>query len=217
MKARLPECQHCHKPFTPDPHNAWHQCFCYAAECRSASKRHSQWKWLKKNVAANCGTENMNRVRDWRKEHPKSSKRRKPHRDLHITATATETSPQKQSISIRIEDRSRGALQDFAFSKQPPNAEITLVVTSALRDFVQAAPGKRYFLHRFRGKPGSNGGRKEPRSVPSQAVRKRKGRQSGWKLLNQMATGKPTLLAWAHCLKGLLGSIARPCWEALAA
>jgi hypothetical protein len=156
MKLESPICRHCHRPFTPDPHNAWHQHFCYAAECRAASKRHSQWKWLKKNVDAYCG--DSSRMRDWRKEHPKPSKRAKPSREVYITATATETGPQKQSISVRIEDRNRGALQDFVFSKQPANTEITLVLTSALQGFVHVAAEKQYFPHRFRKKPGSNGG-----------------------------------------------------------
>ena len=217
MKAHQPECQHCHKPFTPDPHNAWHQHFCYARECRAASKRHSQWKWLKKNVDANCGNTNVERVQEWRKAHPNSSKRRKPCQEVYITATVIETSPQKQSISVRIEDRNRGALQDFAFAKQPASTEVMLVLTSALQGFVHVRPEKQYFPHRSQEKPGSNGGQKAPVRVQRRAARGRKGRRSGWKLLKRMAAGKLTLLDWAHCLKGLWVSIGRPCWEALAA
>lgn len=215
MKAHPPECQHCHKSFTPDPHNAWHQHFCYADECRDASKRHSQWKWLKKHVDAYCG--DSHRMKDWRKEHPKSSRRKKPHREIYIMVATAANSSGKQSISVRIEDRNRGALQDFAFSKQPASTEITLVLTSALQGFVHVAPQKKYFPHRSQEKPDSKGGRKTLVRVQVPTVQGRKGRKPGWKLTKPMAAVKLTLLDWAHCLKELWVFIAKPCWEALAA
>ena len=42
------KCRHCRKLFIPDPRNANRQDYCFETECRKASKRASQRRWLKK-------------------------------------------------------------------------------------------------------------------------------------------------------------------------
>lgn len=66
------KCAHCHRPFRPDPRNAWHQRYCAAGECRGASKAASQRRWLGKpeNRDYFRGPEHVERVRQWRRAHP---------------------------------------------------------------------------------------------------------------------------------------------------
>jgi hypothetical protein len=66
------KCKNCHTLFHPDPRNAKRQKFCSAPECRIASKRQSQDKWLNKpqNKDYFKGPENVLRVQQWRGLHP---------------------------------------------------------------------------------------------------------------------------------------------------
>jgi len=66
----LRKCGHCKRWFRPDRQNAWHQRYCAAPECRSASVRASQRKWCRKNPSYFRGEIHVNRVRVWRREHP---------------------------------------------------------------------------------------------------------------------------------------------------
>ena len=65
-------CKHCKKLFIPDPRNAGRQNYCSEPECRYASKKDSQRRWLSKpeNRDYFCGPENVARVQNWRKANP---------------------------------------------------------------------------------------------------------------------------------------------------
>jgi hypothetical protein len=65
-------CSHCKKLFGPDLHNASRQEYCDKPECRKASKAASQKRWTEKpdNWDYFCGPTNVQRVQQWRKEHP---------------------------------------------------------------------------------------------------------------------------------------------------
>lgn len=67
------KCRHCRRLFVPDPRNAWHQQFCAKPACRKASKRTSQKRWLQKPQNQNyfCDPCHVDRVRRWRRDHPK--------------------------------------------------------------------------------------------------------------------------------------------------
>ena len=69
---REKSCTHCGKGFSPKPPNYAKQTHCGKPECRKASKRASQRKWLNKpqNRSVFRGPENVRRVQDWRKKHP---------------------------------------------------------------------------------------------------------------------------------------------------
>ena len=73
------ECLHCKELFNPNTRNRWHQQFCTKSECRAASKRESQRRWLSKpaNREHFRGADNVERVRQWRKAHPGYWKRTK--------------------------------------------------------------------------------------------------------------------------------------------
>ena len=65
-------CRNCDKLYKPDARNASRQEYCNKPECRKASKTASQKRWLEKPENQNyfCGTSNVQRVSQWRKEHP---------------------------------------------------------------------------------------------------------------------------------------------------
>ncbi len=66
------KCKNCHTLFLPDARNATRQKFCSKTECRKASKKASQDKWLKKpeNQDYFRCPENVKRVQEWRKANP---------------------------------------------------------------------------------------------------------------------------------------------------
>jgi hypothetical protein len=73
------KCRHCKRIFEADPRNRGRQKYCYRAECRKASKRSSQRRWVKKpeNKEYFSGPTNVERVREWRRKHPGYWRKRK--------------------------------------------------------------------------------------------------------------------------------------------
>ena len=124
MKPHAPRCKclHCKKIFVPDYRNRGRQKFCSTPECQAASKQASQRQWLSKpgNRDYFRGPENVQRVQDWRAEHPGYWKRQsgKPRGALQETCSAqvavNEELPQKQAPQV-----SRPALQDLCEVKTP--------------------------------------------------------------------------------------------------
>ena len=78
-KIRRRRCKHCGDLFKPDSRNLKRQKFCRKPECKEASKKHSQQKWLiqPKNRDHFSGPENVFRVQQWRQENPGYWKRKK--------------------------------------------------------------------------------------------------------------------------------------------
>ena len=66
------KCKHCKELFPPDPRNANRQKYCSKPDCRKASKKDSQQRWLSKpeNREHFRGPENVVRVQQWRKDNP---------------------------------------------------------------------------------------------------------------------------------------------------
>jgi hypothetical protein len=108
--------------FVPDYRNRGRQKYCSGAECQAASKQTSQQQWLSKpgNRDYFCGPENVQRVQQWRAEHPGYWKRqpRMPRGTLQETCSAQvaakEELPEKQTPQV-----SRPALQDLCEVKTP--------------------------------------------------------------------------------------------------
>ena len=67
------KCLHCHTFFKPNPRSKGRQKYCSTPECQKVSKSASQKKWLQKAQNKNyfCGSENVQRVQQWRSNHPK--------------------------------------------------------------------------------------------------------------------------------------------------
>lgn len=66
------KCKHCRQLFLPDYRNRDRQKYCNKPQCRKAHKQDSQRRWLAKPENRNHfkGSENVDRVRSWRKQHP---------------------------------------------------------------------------------------------------------------------------------------------------
>jgi len=64
------QCQHCHTLFIPDHRNCKRQNFCSLPECKQASKKASQQRWLANNTGYFKGVENVLRVQEWRRANP---------------------------------------------------------------------------------------------------------------------------------------------------
>jgi hypothetical protein len=80
------KCLHCADFFLPDAHNRERQRYCVKPGCRRASRAASQAKWLAKpeNLDHWKGTENVQRVQEWRKANPGYSRRRGPRRRVAL-------------------------------------------------------------------------------------------------------------------------------------
>jgi len=78
-KIRRRRCKHCHDLYKPNPRNLKRQKFCDKPECKIASKRYCQQKWLEKpkNKDHFSGQVNVIRVQQWRQENPGYWKRKK--------------------------------------------------------------------------------------------------------------------------------------------
>jgi hypothetical protein len=70
-------CLACKKPFAPDPRTRHRQLFCSQSLCKKASKALSQKYWHAKPENRDYwrGSEQVERVRQWRKAHPQYWKR----------------------------------------------------------------------------------------------------------------------------------------------
>ena len=78
-KIRRRRCKHCDGLYKPDHRNLKRQKFCRKSECKEASKRYSQQKWLikSKNKDYFSGPANVIRVQQWRQQNPGYWKRKK--------------------------------------------------------------------------------------------------------------------------------------------
>ncbi len=93
-EARRCKCLHCKMLFVPDYRNRGRQKYCSTLECQQASKRARQQRWLSKpeNRDHFRGAENVQRVREWRKEHPGYWKRN-PRRTTRTLQDACSAQP----------------------------------------------------------------------------------------------------------------------------
>jgi hypothetical protein len=116
-KRRRRKCRHCGELYTPDPRNRWHQKYCCKAECRQASKKAAQCRWLSSDGGSGYfqSPENVTRVQQWRLAHPGYWKRPGTERpdalQEVLSSEVVETKEDTHSLNIR-------ALQDVC-SSQP--------------------------------------------------------------------------------------------------
>jgi len=106
------KCRNCKKLFVPDPRNRKKQKYCSKPECRGASKKASQEKWLSKPQNKNYfrGPTNVARVMQWREQNPEYRKR-KPEKDKNVLQDHLIAQPAENK-----EDKAQNAsfvLQDF--------------------------------------------------------------------------------------------------------
>ena len=105
-------CRHCKKLFRPDSRNATRQEYCREPECRRVSKADSQKRWTEKPENRNyfCGPINIQRVQQWRKEHPGYWRRKSKKTVSALQETLNEQPAENNMDKV---DLPSGALQDI--------------------------------------------------------------------------------------------------------
>src|SRR5215510_9279665 len=116
-QTRKRKCQHCKVFFTPDYRNVGRQRYCSQPRCQQASKAASQRRWLRKpdNRHYFSGPTNVERVRQWRQNHPGYWRRRSSPAPETLQEPFTPQELENQSVQGALE---RDALQD-SFFMQP--------------------------------------------------------------------------------------------------
>lgn len=138
-------CINCNELFIPDARNRRHQRYCTKEECRTASRRSAQQRWLQSDKGAGyfSGDDNKRRVREWRKAHPGYWKRKKVQPAEPPVALQDLLNSQVIEKSADSEIFQNHALQDLYFLQ--PALIIGLIATltgSTLQDDI-AATGRR--------------------------------------------------------------------------
>jgi len=124
MAKRNPVCPFCKVSFLPSSQNKNRQKYCNGSpECRAESHRQSQRRWCKKpeNRDYYRGSDQVERVRQWRNAHPGYSRKRVSSDALHDDCSVNPV--EEQAVTPVIEGDRGGvqqessALHDFAFSQ----------------------------------------------------------------------------------------------------
>ncbi len=135
VKSRHRKCLHCRKLFTPDYRNGHHQRYCSDPPCRQASHWASQRRWRRKpeNRDVVRGPDEVERVREWRRQHPGYWKR-----ELASGVTTQPVEPQPvnlQQTSRNVPPSPLLPLQDVCLAQDPAFVGlISLVTGSTLRE-----------------------------------------------------------------------------------
>ncbi len=120
-KIRRRSCKHCDDLFKPDSRNLKRQRFCRKSECKEASKRYSQQKWLMKPQNKNhfSGPANVIRVQQWRQQNPGYWKRKKSKKNSSLIEGALQETLSMKTITGKgfSSDLMQSALQDSLSAK----------------------------------------------------------------------------------------------------
>jgi hypothetical protein len=125
------KCRCCNVFFTPDARNPGRQFYCWAPDCRRASKAASQRRWLRKAANRNYFRDaaNVERVQQWRKANPgywkRSKSRSKQGQPLETKALNPGTT------SCNAIQRDLFALQDFVLTEHPAFVGLISMVTGS--------------------------------------------------------------------------------------
>ena len=121
-ETRRCKCLHCKKLFVPDYRNRDRQTYCSTPECRKASKRARQQRWLSKPGNADYfrDAQNVERVQQWRKEHPGYWKGR-PRKAAGTLqdACSTQHAVAQEVAPIALPDACPSTLQDVCQAQVP--------------------------------------------------------------------------------------------------
>ncbi len=105
------KCQHCKEFYLPDRRNLHHQRYCSKPFCRKQSKAESQRRWLQKpdNQSYFSGSQNSQRVKEWRKRNPgywhkKKSAPQEPLQDLCTTQVAQNEEVKRIEVSDALQE-----------------------------------------------------------------------------------------------------------------
>ena len=145
MRYRHRKCHCCHEWFLPQAHNAYHQRYCTRSECRSASKRASQRRWVLQNRDHYRGSYNVQRVQAWRAHHPGYARYRRSRHRVVLKARAWFLKPWYYRIHLRAHVPRTGALQEFWFFQSIGNRRLRIDLSTALQDFMRISEAYCYW------------------------------------------------------------------------
>lgn len=113
-RIRKRNCRHCNELYQPDYRNVRHQNYCSKPDCRKASKKAAQQRWLSSDKGRDYfkGPEHCARVRQWRAEHPGYWQRTGA---MGQNALQDDSSPQPVSNQIDTGNLTGQPLQDVCF------------------------------------------------------------------------------------------------------
>ena len=137
MRYRHRKCHCCHEWFLPQAHNAYHQRYCTRTECRSASKRVSQRRWVLKNRDHYRGRYNVQRVQSWRASHPDYTRHRRSRHRVLLKVRAWHIKPWFCRIHLQSQVPRTGALQDFKFFQSIGTTRLRITLAPALPEFMR--------------------------------------------------------------------------------
>ncbi len=117
---RKRKCPNCKAFFHLDHRNVKRQRYCSKPDCRKASKADAQRRWLQKpeNHDHFKGPEHVERVRQWRLNHPGYWRRKAPEAAKRRDALQDDLTPQaleNQTLEAVLENHTNDALQDSFF------------------------------------------------------------------------------------------------------
>lgn len=114
---RRRKCYYCGELFRPDPRNRTRQKYCSKPDCRKASKKASQKKWLAKPENRNYfrNPENTRRVQEWRASNPDYWRKK-----ILGKNALQDRRPDKLTEEHGDSDKfARNTLQDLSFDYRP--------------------------------------------------------------------------------------------------
>jgi hypothetical protein len=139
VKPKRRKCHGCNDFFIPDFRNQDRQCYCSKPECRQASKRASQERWLRQPANRDYfrGSENVQRVRDWRQAHPGYWKKKTSPSGKAQIPGSQQVNPKQ--VSCNVPPSPLGTLQDFCLAKDPGFIGLVAMITgSTLQEDIAA-------------------------------------------------------------------------------
>lgn len=140
------KCLHCREQHTYETRNRGRQNYCKKPECRRASKAASQKRWAGKSENKNYfrGSENVERVKQWRREHPGYWRKKRPGREDALQDAFTEQKHEDQQVA---KQGAPNALQDLCQGQPALLVGLISVLTGhALQEDIAASA--RSFLTR---------------------------------------------------------------------
>lgn len=125
------KCRCCRIFFHPDYRNGHHQDYCSAPACRQASKLASQRRWAHKfsNRSHFRGEREVQRVQEWRREHPGYWKKQKLASQKAQTADPQAVNPEQRSRNVPRSDLR--TLQDLCLTEHPAFVGLISMVTGS--------------------------------------------------------------------------------------
>ena len=110
-KLKKRKCHNCREYFRPNPRTSSRQKFCNKAECKKASKKESQKRWLLKpeNRDHFRGPINVERVQEWRKKNPGYWKKRTKIKKDALQDEISDNAVKNQEVESKT---TQDALQD---------------------------------------------------------------------------------------------------------